>query len=125
MILGLTPLKGIGLRQEDYPNSMAEVGPICKKAEDLIPLLKVLIQDKISLLNLNAEVDITQLNIFYQENSGDIRASKINYEMRTALLKVVQHFKEVNGSVTKVSLLCIIKVVLFHYNSTCDNDNNM
>lgn len=93
---------------------MAEVGPICKKAEDLIPLLKVLIQDKISLLNLNAEVDITQLNIFYQENSGDIRASKINYEMRTALLKVVQHFKEVNGSITKVSLLYIIKVVLFH-----------
>ncbi|PBC26567.1 Fatty-acid amide hydrolase [Apis cerana cerana] len=101
---GLTPLKGIGLRQEDYPNSMAEVGPICKKAEDLIPILKVLIQDKISLLNLNAEVDITQLNIFYQENSGDIRASKINYEMRTALLKVVQHFKEVNGSITKIKI---------------------
>lgn len=100
---------------------MAEVGPICKKAEDLIPLLKVLIQDKISLLNLDAEVDITQLNIFYQENSGDIRASKINYEMRTALLKVVQHFKEINGSITKVSLLYIIQIIFLH-NSTCDND---
>lgn len=82
---------------------MAGVGPMCKKAEDLVPILKVLVGEKISLLKLDAEVDIKCLNIFYQENSGDIRASKVNSEMRAALLKVVQHFKEITGSATKVS----------------------
>ncbi|KAK1120224.1 hypothetical protein K0M31_012591 [Melipona bicolor] len=100
---GLTPLKGIGLRKEDYPNSMAEAGPICKKAEDLISILKIIIGEKASLLNLDAEVDIRCLNIFYQESSGDIRTSSVNWEMRTALLKAVQHFKEITGSATKVS----------------------
>ncbi|KAK1120232.1 hypothetical protein K0M31_012599 [Melipona bicolor] len=98
---GLTPLKGIGLRKEDYPNSMAEAGPICKKAEDLISILKIIIGEKASLLNLDAEVDIRCLNIFYQESSGDIRTSSVNWEMRTALLKAVQHFKEITGSATK------------------------
>ena len=82
---------------------MAEAGPICKKAEDLIPILKIIIGEKASLLNLDAEVDIRCLNIFYQESSGDIRTSTVNWEMRTALLKAVQHFKEITGSATKVS----------------------
>ncbi|KAK9295004.1 hypothetical protein QLX08_010540 [Tetragonisca angustula] len=101
---GLTPLKGIGLRKENYPNSMAEAGPICKKAEDLIPILKIIIGEKASLLNLDAEVDIRCLNIFYQESSGDIRTSTVNWEMRTALLKAVQHFKEITGSATKIKI---------------------
>lgn len=101
---GLTPLKGIGLRQQDYPNSMAEAGPICKKAEDLIPLFKIFIGEKISLLNLDQAVDLKTLNIFYQESSGDIRASEVNGDMRAALLKAVRHFKEVTGSVTKIKI---------------------
>lgn len=101
---GLTTLKGVGLRQEDYPNSMAETGPICKKVEDLIPLIKVIIGDKVSLLNLDAPVDLKNLNIFYQESSGDIRTSKVNGEMKAALLKAVQHFKEITGSALKIKI---------------------
>ncbi|XP_076655334.1 fatty-acid amide hydrolase 2 [Halictus rubicundus] len=101
---GLTPLKGVGLRKVDYSNSMAEAGPICKKAEDLAPFLKVLIGEKVSLLQLDAPVDIKKLKIFYQESSGDLRASKINSEMKTALLKAVYHFKEVTGSATKIKI---------------------
>lgn len=101
---GLTPLKGVGLRKVDYSNSMAEVGPICKKAEDLAPLLKVLIGEKVSLLKLDAPVDVKKLKIFYQESSGDLRASKVNSEMKTALLKAVYHFKEVTGSATKIKI---------------------
>ncbi|XP_076751639.1 fatty-acid amide hydrolase 2 [Xylocopa sonorina] len=101
---GLTPLKGIGLRQNDYPDSMAEAGPICKKVEDLIPLLKVMIGEKVSLIKLDTTVDIKTLNIFYQESSGDIRASKVNCEMRAALMKAVQHFKEITGSATKIKI---------------------
>ncbi|CAL7951028.1 unnamed protein product [Xylocopa violacea] len=101
---GLTSIKGIGLRQVDCPNSMSEAGPICKKVEDLIPLLKVMIGEKVSLVKLDTPVDIKSLNIFYQESSGDIRASKVNCEMRAALMKAVQHFKEITGSATKIKI---------------------
>ncbi|XP_053971085.1 fatty-acid amide hydrolase 2-like [Hylaeus volcanicus] len=101
---GLTPLKGVGLRKKDYLNSMAESGPICKKAEDIAPFLKVLIGEKVSRLQLDTVVDLKKLNIFYQESSGDLRASKVNSEMKNALLKCVYHFKEITGSATKVKI---------------------
>lgn len=102
---GLTPLKGVGFRKVDYfEDTMAEAGPMCKKAEDLSPFLKVLIGEKVSALQLDAPVDIKKLKIFYQESSGDLRASKINSEMKTALLKAVYHFKEVTGSATKIKI---------------------
>nr|XP_033337006.1 fatty-acid amide hydrolase 2-like [Megalopta genalis] len=101
---GLTPLKGVGLRKVDYSNSMAEAGPICKKAEDLAPFLKVLIGEKVSLLQLDTSVDIKKLKFFYQESSGDLRASKVDSEMKTALLKAVYHLKEVTGSATKIRI---------------------
>lgn len=82
---------------------MAEAGPICKKAEDLVPLLKAFIGEKVSLLNIDAVVNLEDLNIFYQESSGDVRASKVNGEMRAALLKAVHHFKNITGSATKVN----------------------
>ncbi|KAG5322122.1 FAAH2 hydrolase, partial [Acromyrmex heyeri] len=40
---GLTPVAGVGLREKDYPDTMCTVGPICRKAEDLIPFLKILV----------------------------------------------------------------------------------
>ncbi|CAK9821482.1 Fatty-acid amide hydrolase 2 [Anthophora retusa] len=100
----LTPLKGIGLRQKNCRNSMVAVGPICKKAEDLVPLLKVLAGENLFLLDIDAVVDLKGLNIFYQESSGDIRASKVNSEMRAALLKAVEYFKEITGSATKIKI---------------------
>ncbi|XP_003704919.2 fatty-acid amide hydrolase 2 [Megachile rotundata] len=101
---GLISLKGIGLRQSDCPDSMAQAGPICKKAEDLTPILKVLVGEKKSSLELDTVVNVKSLNIFYQESSGDIRASKVSSEMRAALLKAVHHLKEVTGSAKKIKI---------------------
>ncbi|XP_029038887.1 fatty-acid amide hydrolase 2-like [Osmia bicornis bicornis] len=101
---GLISLKGIGLRQDDFPNSMAQAGPICKKAEDLAPILKVLVGKKASLLELDTPVNVKTLNIYYQQSSGDIRTSKVNSEMRAALLKAVHHLKELTGSAKKVRI---------------------
>lgn len=106
-------MKGVGLRQTDYPNSMAESGPICKKAEDLVPFLKVLVGEKASLLKLDTVVDLKYLKIFYQESSGDLRASKVNSEIKTALLKAVQHFQEITGSATKVNFFCLKSFVFY------------
>lgn len=44
---------------------MAEASSICKKAGDIIPLLKTIIEEIASLFNLKAEVDVRCLNIFY------------------------------------------------------------
>lgn len=100
----MTSLKGIGLRDKYYPESMAEAGPICKKAEDLAPFLKVLVGDKISKLKLDEPVNLKNLKIFYQPESGDLRASKVNHAMRAALRKAVDHFEEITKSATKVFL---------------------
>lgn len=107
-MVGLTSLKGIGLRDKYYPTSMAEAGPICKKAEDLAPFLKVLVGDKVSKLKLDEPVNLENLNIFYQLESGDIRASKVCRSMRSAFKKAVDHFEEITHSTTKV-------IILFHF----------
>lgn len=102
LLLGLTPVAGIGLRENDYPDTMVAAGPLCKKSEDLVPLLKILISPNVHRLRLDEPVNIANLKVFYQENSGDLRASKINRTMQATLLKVVQHFRELTGSATKV-----------------------
>ncbi|XP_035728447.1 fatty-acid amide hydrolase 2-like [Vespa mandarinia] len=101
---GMTSLKGIGLRDRYYSDSMAEAGPICKKAEDLAPFLKVLVGDKACKLKLDEPVNLKNLKIFYQSESGDIRASKVNYAMRATLRKAVDHFEEIAKSVTKIKI---------------------
>lgn len=98
----MTSLKGIGLRKKSYPDSMAEVGPICKKAEDLIPLLKVLVGPKVTQLKLDEQVRLDKLRIYYQESSGELRLSRMSPEMRAAMHKVVDHFKGITGNATKV-----------------------
>ena len=98
------------MRGEDSEDSMAEAGPMCKKAEDLEPLLTVLVGPNISKLKLDTPVDINSLKIFYQVSSGDIRSSKVSKVMRSTLMKAVKHFKELTGSATKVIEIYIINV---------------
>ncbi|XP_012224178.1 fatty-acid amide hydrolase 2 [Linepithema humile] len=101
---GLTPVAGIGLRENDYSDTMVGVGPVCKKAEDLVPTLKVLIGPNVNKLRLDEPVNLKNLKVFYQKNSGDLRASKVNKDMQNALIKAVQHFKELTGSATKIKI---------------------
>ncbi|KAF7993866.1 hypothetical protein HCN44_011135 [Aphidius gifuensis] len=99
-----TPLKGIGLRQDESSSSMAEAGPICKRSEDLLPLLKIMTHDDKLREALDTPVEIEKIKILYQEGSGDLRASKISPDMRAALSKAVKHLKDVTGSAEKIKL---------------------
>ncbi|XP_057332323.1 fatty-acid amide hydrolase 2-like [Microplitis mediator] len=99
-----TPLKGIGLRSVDFTDSMAEAGPICKHAKDLLPLLKVMTKNSDLKKNLDLPVDVKQLKIFYQESLGDLRVSKVTDDTRNTFNKVVTHFKNLTGSVQKIKL---------------------
>ena len=99
----MTSLKGIGLRKEVYLDSMAEAGPLCKRAEDLELLTKIIAGPYLKA-SLDTSIELKNLNIFYQESSGDIRASKINSAAYHALLKAVKHLEQVTGSATKAYL---------------------
>ncbi|XP_071564812.1 fatty-acid amide hydrolase 2 [Temnothorax nylanderi] len=101
---GLTPMAGIGLREKDYVDTIAAVGPLCRKAEDLIPFMKVLVGPNVTKLKLDEPVNVKNLKVFYQESSGDLRTSSVNGTMRATLKKAVQHFKELTGSATKIKI---------------------
>lgn len=97
-------MNGIGLRKKDYSDTIATVGPLCRKAEDLIPFLKVLVGPNVTKLKLDEPVNLKKLKVFYQESSGDLRTSKVNKTLRATLTKAVQHFRELTGSATKVGI---------------------
>lgn len=99
-----TPLKGVGMRSVDFTSTMAEAGPICKRADDLIPLLKIIVSKTESRLKLDSPVDVKKLHIFYQEGSGDLRISMINAEMRDVFMKAVDYFRDLTGSAQKIKL---------------------
>ncbi|KAK0083794.1 hypothetical protein PV325_008224 [Microctonus aethiopoides] len=99
-----TPLKGVGMRDVDFTSTMAEAGPICKCADDLIPLLKIIVSKTESRLKLDSPVDLKKLHIFYQESSGDLRISMINAEMRDVFMKAVDYFRDLTGSAQKIKL---------------------
>lgn len=91
--------------EEDYEDTMIEAGPMCKKAEDLLPLLKVISGKKSINLKLDTPVDVKKLNIFYQLSSGDFVTSNVSKSIVTCLMKAVNHLKEVTGSATEVNIV--------------------
>lgn len=106
-------MAGIGLREKDYPDTMATGGPICKKAEDLTPFLKVLIGANVSMLKLDDPVNLENLKVFYQECCNDLRVSEVNKSMRTTLKKAVKHFKSLTGSATMVIFYMSLLYILY------------
>lgn len=101
----MTSLKGIGLRKQEYLDSMAEAGPLCKRAEDLELLTKIM-SGSLLKTSLDTPVNLNHLNIFYQESSGDLRASKLSPAAYNALMEAVRYLEEVSASTSKVNLNC-------------------
>lgn len=63
-------LPGVVSNDGQYPNPHCEdqdrllgIGPMCRYATDLAPLLKVLAGENASMLNLDAKVDISKLKV--------------------------------------------------------------
>jgi Asp-tRNA(Asn)/Glu-tRNA(Gln) amidotransferase A subunit family amidase len=106
----MTSLKGIGLRQQVYSESMAEAGPLCKRAEDL-ELLTTIISGSQLKTKLDTSINLKNINIFYQENSGDIRASELSFDTKSALKKAVKYLEEMCASVTMVDHNYLIKLL--------------
>ncbi|CAO1412679.1 unnamed protein product [Diamesa tonsa] len=118
-VFGHKPSKFVVSNEGQYPapftmeqSAMLGIGPICRFATDLLPMMKVLCdEDKLPLLKLNEPVDVKSLRIFYQENDGNGNlVSPVDSEISKALQKVVEHFKNVvKLEVTRVQIPLIAR----------------
>lgn len=70
------------------------LGPMCRYACDMAPLLKVLAGQKVDKLRLDEPVDLSKLKIFYVEDIGDPLASKCNADILKGIRDAIGHLVE-------------------------------
>ncbi|KAF2901282.1 hypothetical protein ILUMI_04900 [Ignelater luminosus] len=96
-VFGHKPSKGIISNKGQYPypaseiqQNMLGIGPLCRRAEDLLPIMKILVnKDVLPELKLDETVDIRNLRFCYQETDmGSILISPVNQEIRELFNKV-------------------------------------
>lgn len=69
------------------------VGPMCRYACDLRPLLKILADNQAPKLNLDQPVDLSNLKLFYLEDIGDPIVSKCSSDILFGMKSIVEHFQ--------------------------------
>lgn len=66
---------------------MVTAGPVSAHSEDLIPLLKVLLDDNVNRLRLHKEVEIKKVKIHYMLTYNCLKSSPIPTVMQEVVLK--------------------------------------
>ncbi|CAG9816000.1 unnamed protein product [Phaedon cochleariae] len=98
-VFGHKPSPGVVPNHGQYPEPLTEeqarflgLGPICRRAEDLLPIMKVI-------------VDVKKLRWFYQDtDSGSIFISPVSGEIRELFTKISKHLeKAYTMKMTKVN----------------------
>ncbi|XP_044760652.1 fatty-acid amide hydrolase 2 [Coccinella septempunctata] len=87
--------RGLTFRTGKEKDTMVVPGPMTRYAEDIIPLLKVLLDENASKLKLDQRVDIESINIYYIDDPLDPTISAMREEMKECLKKVVDHFETI------------------------------
>lgn len=108
-IFGHKPTPGYVPLDGHYPNSKDEnfqkfltIGPMARFAEDLKPTLKILAGEKADQLNLDKEVNLKDLRIFYKDTAGESMVLiPTDVEIKEAIKKAVRYFDEVHGCPTE------------------------
>uniref|UniRef100_T1JI39 Amidase domain-containing protein n=1 Tax=Strigamia maritima TaxID=126957 RepID=T1JI39_STRMM len=103
-VFGHKPTMGLVNNQGHLPalseglQSYLVTGPICRYACDLLPITRILVEDKIGLLKLNEKVDLKRLKVYYMENDGGFPIiSRVQPEMRKAQRKVILYLERTYG----------------------------
>lgn len=74
-------------------------GPMCRYAEDLVPILKVMAGPGIKKLKLDKKVNVKDLKFYWMEHDGgSIVTTKVDQELIMAQKKVVAHLETVLGA---------------------------
>lgn len=112
-IFGHKPSRNIVSNDGQYPEAISEeqdmflgIGPMCRYATDLKPMLKIITDEKAKMLRLDDPVDLKQVKFFYQLNDGGGNlVSPVDIDIRDAMEKAMAHFRTtVKADVRKVYL---------------------
>lgn len=101
-IFGHKPSKFIVSNRGQYPvpnteeqNSFLGIGPMCRRAEDLAPILKIIANKNSDELRLDEPVNIKDIKFYYQEHdTGGTFVSPVNSEIILLLRKLVYHLEK-------------------------------
>ncbi|XP_058799094.1 fatty-acid amide hydrolase 2 [Phymastichus coffea] len=104
-IFGHKPSKGIVSNDGQYPSAETEdqeqllaLGPMCRFAQDLAPMLQVMAHKNADMLNLQIKVDVSKLKIYYMEDDGgQLLVSTVDHEIKESMRRVVQFFKKAHN----------------------------
>lgn len=80
----------------DYQASFLGVGPMTRYAVDLKPLLKIMAHKNASKLNLDQEVDVKKVRVFYQRNClSSPLVCDIEPAIQAAMISAVGHMRRI------------------------------
>ncbi|XP_054747514.1 fatty-acid amide hydrolase 2 [Anastrepha obliqua] len=103
---GAVNMRGCTFRSGDEENTMVSAGPMTRYADDLIPIMKVLIEPNMEKkLRLDEPVDLKNLRYFYIPCNNMIQCNPIGSEEQMLMFKVCRHFTNVSGSEVKLATL--------------------
>ncbi|CAN0141937.1 unnamed protein product [Lampetra fluviatilis] len=100
-IFGHKPTAGVVPNGGQFPNASGSqgellvTGPMCRYAQDLLPVLRIMAGPKASLLKLEEEVDLRRLRFFSMEHDGGSPyVERVHAELIAAQRRVVVHLQE-------------------------------
>uniref|UniRef100_A0A2R5L8J4 Putative amidase n=2 Tax=Ornithodoros turicata TaxID=34597 RepID=A0A2R5L8J4_9ACAR len=101
-IFGHKPTTGLVSNKGQYPPARDAsldfclvAGPMCRYADDLSPMLRVMAAKNISSIKLDEPTDFRRLKIFYMiDDGGSYLVTPVCREMKAAVKKVVRHFAD-------------------------------
>ena len=103
-VFGHKPTRGIVPITEMFPGlghndreKLLQVGPICRYASDLKPMLKGCAGKQSSRLKLDKELDLSQLKVFYMQTDGDPFKTPVSADVLSAIKSVVQFLTSKTG----------------------------
>ncbi|XP_062305828.1 fatty-acid amide hydrolase 2-B [Osmerus eperlanus] len=99
-IFGHKTTPGVVSNEHQYPPSSGlhadylSTGPMCRYAEDLLPMLRIMAGPNIHKLSLSTEVDLRTLRIFtIPHDGGSLLVSPVDQQLIHAQRKVVEHLE--------------------------------
>ncbi|KAJ8315772.1 hypothetical protein KUTeg_007922 [Tegillarca granosa] len=103
-IFGHKPSRGIVPNDGQYPIPTGKdmellcTGPMCRYAEDLLPLLKIFAGTNVSKLDIDRKVDLKSLKFYTMEDDGgSMLPSSVDPELKKAQRQVITHLEEQLG----------------------------
>lgn len=83
------------IQKSDEANALLNVGPICRYAEDLTVMLKVMTGDSENRYGLDDEIDLSKIEVFSMKSvTNPITQISVQWEIQKAIKKAVVHLRD-------------------------------